>query len=207
MFSYQPFCRRLRWALLPSLIASSGLLGCGESSLGATIPVATVTGAICDTGAKRFVPGARVRLLEQDRTGKVVKEQETTTDDEGKFKFTPVMSGSHIVRADKAAFQTELAVQVTRDQDVDMPVPDCVLPTGSLKGRICDQQAGAWLDGATVTIQGPTGLVSAAEPTNVLGEFSIAGVPAGTRRSPHPRLARRSLTMCESQQMAKEILG
>lgn len=172
----------LRLAPVIYCLVACSLAGCGEAALSATQPIATVTGAICDSSQNRFVPGARVRLLEHDVAGKLVHEQQGETDDEGKFTFTPVRNGSHKIVADKAAFQTELAVDVRANRDVALPIPSCTYPLGSFKGRVCDQAEGKWLEGATVTVQGPTGMVSAPVPTSVLGEFSLSNVPAGQRR-------------------------
>lgn len=157
------------------------LFACGETNLRATAPVATVAGAICDQAHNKFVAGARVRLIERDRDGKLIQEHATLTDDEGKFSIAQVRNGNHLVQADKEGFSTEFTVTVQRDENVDLAIPNCELPVGTITGRICDEKNGAWFDGASVSVQGPKGLVSAAEPTDVLGSFSLNNVPAGNR--------------------------
>jgi Carboxypeptidase regulatory-like domain len=165
-----------------SLTLSCALLfACGGERVTTATAAASLTGAICDESTKVFVPEATVVLLEQDGKGTIISQQEGLTDQEGRFEFKRVASGTHVLRAEKGAFRYQAEVTVRGTKDTALPIPECGFPVGSVTGRICDARVGEWVSGASVYVVGPQGAVSAAKPSGADGSFSIDGVPSGAR--------------------------
>ncbi len=163
------------------LAATLALFACGEEGLRRASPVATLSGAICDESNKMFVPEATVTLIEQDADGTIVSQQDTATDQEGRFEFKGVVGGKHTLRAEKDGFVYQIEVTVRGNTQTVLPVPECAVPTGSVKGRICDAEKGEWVGGAEIYVPGPSGSVTATAPTASDGSFTLDGVPSGSR--------------------------
>ncbi len=166
----------MKRAVLCSIILSA----CGGNGLTHVTGRALVSGSICDPTTKIYVAGATVVLTEYDVHDVPLTEKTTTTDDAGHFSVGPVDSGDAKIHVTKGNFVYDTEVTV-KNANIALPDPGCQLPTGSITGQVCNAGAGAWLQGATVSVATPNGTITATNPTDVLGHFTLTGVAAGKR--------------------------
>ena len=168
---FENHCASLR-GINRALISLCLLLSaCGENGLTKALAVAQVSGAICDESTHYFVADATVVLTEYDGKGTPLTSQTTKTDQTGHFTIKGVDAGTQKIHAEKGGFSydTQVTVQGRANITLPDPTPACSLPTGTITGKICDQGAGKWLDGAVITVDGPSGMISAPSATDDMG--------------------------------------
>jgi hypothetical protein len=138
-----------------------------------------VHGHTCNPDTGLFVADADVRIDAFKSPGLVAGSFRTTADDTGAFALAAVPAGTQTLQFDKAiiGFHLDRVITVIRDVDTEIEMPECVVPTGSITGRICDQRIGEWLPDAYVYLDGNSDMLEARTADD--GSFTLGVVPAG----------------------------
>lgn len=152
----------------------------------------TIRGIVLDREARVPLRRASIRAT----SPALPDSRDVLTNDEGRFEFTGLPPGAYALRAAKRAYVTQ---PFGRIRSADAPVPIQVTPGDAvapiefqlsrgavITGRVFDE-LGDPLDTVTVRILAseftPLGrrlrTIAASLPTNDLGEYRVAGLPAG----------------------------
>lgn len=99
------------------------------------------------------------------------------TDTTGRFTLSDVPAGTHVVRFDRAGFDTQKAtVAIAAGQTIDLPAVTLPVSRGGLAGTFA--LAGlASSGGVVVTVEGPAAFSTV---TGADGAFALAALPVGT---------------------------
>lgn len=138
----------------------------------------SVAGRVCNRHVDEVVAGARVSIL---LPGGVVLDD--TTDADGRFSFSSVPVGSHVLSVTASGFSRAEEITVTEgvETDVDVGGACAVSPPlglGGVRGRVCAPDGSGWLVDARASIT-PGGEDEIFQLTNVEGRFLLEGLPAG----------------------------
>jgi len=102
----------------------------------------------------------------------------TFTNTNGFYTLSNVPTGTITVKASKAGYSTEQeTIETESGQAYTIDFNLSVSATGTISGTITDQETGQPIQGATVSISGPT---LASTTTNADGEYEITLLPLGT---------------------------
>lgn len=130
-----------------------------------------IVGRLCnqDTGAWRADVTVRIEV------GETVLE--AVTDAEGRFSLEEVPAGTHYLElSGPGGYAEELVARVQTGQTTTIGLEQCVVPPGSVRGRVCDETQGLWIAGATVSIDDAS---SSTTTTDQFGNFVFVGLTAG----------------------------
>jgi hypothetical protein len=167
---------------------------------------ATITGRVVDGGTQAPVPGARVMLLPAPigrPTGPMGPPPQAVTGDDGVYTFSGVAAGRYRLQVQKIGFvppsPTADGFQIGAGQSVAGPTL-VVTRGGAISGRVLDVRGEPMTEVMVTAVRKSApvpgrGRVVPAMPagqpgqTNDIGEFRIAGLPAGdfyVTASPRP---------------------
>lgn len=138
-------------------------------------PLGAVVGAVENVSTQSLLKGVRIQL--QDRAGTVL--QETTTGDDGAFRFRGLGTGGYLVKMllpkgylVQGDAEQLVEVQGTAEARVDFQV----FRHGSVMGRVTTDDGGPLAD-AEVSLVDSTGAVVRTVRTDANGNYTFPDVP------------------------------
>jgi hypothetical protein len=165
------------------VVASAYILlaSCSDEILVAKPATGNIHGHTCNPDTGLFVGGADVVIEATNDKGYAAGSFRTTADSTGAYALKDVPVGRQFIQFDKVAigFHIERSIEIVKEQDSEIEFPECVVPTGTITGRICDQRTGQWVADAHVYVEVNTGMLETQTAQD--GTFTLGQVPAGNR--------------------------
>lgn len=134
-------------------------------------PPGTISGYVCDPQLGEWLEGVTVSV---DVDGETIS---TETNASGEFELQDIPPGNYYVNFEGDAYSNEVATTVEPGEGATIGQPTCKAPPGALQGRICDQERGMWVSGATVTLDDEEGTSTT---TDQFGNFIFLGLAPDT---------------------------
>jgi uncharacterized surface anchored protein len=138
-------------------------------------PLGGIAGSVENVSSETLLKGVRIQL--QDRTGSVL--QDTTTGDDGSFRFRGVAAGTYVVKMTLpkgylVQGETEQIVEVGGTGEVRADFQ--VYRHGSVQGRVTTED-GTPLADAEVALVDSAGVVIRTVRTDADGNYTFSDVP------------------------------
>ncbi len=130
----------------------------------------SISGRICDFASGTWVAGVEASVV----SGNTVLT--AVTDAEGRFTIEGVPPGNYFVQLTGVDYTGELVAFVSAGQTTTIGEAECVAPPGNLLGRVCNEELGVWVTGATVTLDDAA---ATSTVTDANGEFLFTGLAPG----------------------------
>ncbi len=153
-------------------------VGCGKDKLDPFEEPATpeavpgsIAGRVCDRNVGTWLAGVTATVTLAD--GTVVS---STTDDAGSFTLEGIPAGTYFVHFEGDGFSNDLSATVPEGGSVTIGPSDCRQPAGHLKGRVCNETTGLWVQGAVVTLDDSA---QTSTTTDDYGRFQFLSLDAG----------------------------
>lgn len=130
----------------------------------------SISGRICDfsTGTWRTDLTVRVEVGDDVLTA--------TTDGDGNFVIDGVPAGTHYVDLAGNGYAEELVAKVKEGEVTQLGATDCTPPPGHIKGRVCNESLGVWVNAALVSL---STVPATSTVTDAFGNYVFLSVPAG----------------------------
>ncbi|MDP7038095.1 MAG: carboxypeptidase regulatory-like domain-containing protein, partial [Myxococcota bacterium] len=132
-------------------------------------PQGGLKGRICDKSTGNWVEGAMVTL----------SDRQVESDEDGFFAFEGLQGGEYEVVVESTDYASERVVVVPNDGMLDISQETCLQDLGSIEGRICDEDAEAWVASAQVEVSAGDAVYTTI--SDELGHFALADIPVGQR--------------------------
>ncbi len=137
------------------------------------LDAAAITGVVTDSLTGEKLDNARVQLRSGNRT--TVTD---TTDEEGKFVFSDVDTGSYTIRVSRSGYTTKsVDIEVSAD-DITIDIPLTAVIQTTVSGTVTDSADGTVLPGAVVQLRSGNRTI-ATDTTGSDGKFSFADIQTG----------------------------
>ncbi len=105
-----------------------------------------IAGQVCDRDRGEWLEAVTVSVTTD------AGELTDLTDENGAFLIENVPPGSYYVHFLSSAYENDLPAFVESGQTAVIGPTTCSTPAGHLKGRVCNETTGLWVNGATVTL-------------------------------------------------------
>ncbi len=131
----------------------------------------SIEGRVCDYARGIWLEGIAVSLDLPD--GSTVT---THTNQEGRFTIEDIPVGVYYVNFAGTDYSNVIPAQVLEGQVTTLGPDECIPPPGHLRGAVCDERWGVWIDGATVTLNDTNGTSTT---TDAFGAYMFFSIPPG----------------------------
>jgi hypothetical protein len=138
---------------------------------GQCLATGTITGRICDHDTGDWLEGATASITLADGSA---MSGVTTAD--GRFFIDGVPAGSYYIHVEGPGYVNDFAAFVAPGASVNVGATSCGA-AGNLKGRVCDENTGLWVGGATVALDDPDGTSTV---TDAFGRYQFASLVPGS---------------------------
>lgn len=137
-------------------------------------PPGAIAGRLCDTATGTWLSGTIAYLELPNSNGQLVKD---VTDADGAFLLANVPPGSYYVFFEGPNnYENVMPAGVSSGSTTTIGMTSCEPPPGHIKGRVCDDMAGVWIEGATVTLNDAA---TSSTTTDQFGNFMFYSVAPG----------------------------
>jgi hypothetical protein len=132
-------------------------------------PTGAISGRVCDRAHGIWLEGVTATVTAGN------EEYADVTDGNGSFLLQDLPPGAYYVYLTADGYDNVLPAQVAAGQVTTVGATECLVPPGHLRGRVCDEEQGLWLGGATVSVDDSAGTSAT---TDEFGNFMFFSLPA-----------------------------
>ncbi len=138
----------------------------------------SVRGHVCNAASENFVPNATVTFTPKTIRGNCFAPVTVKAAESGYYVVEHIAASDYTVTYTTDGFNDTREIKVDENVKKSVEWPECVEPTGTVKGRLCDERTGLWVNGGEVSVSTKAGKLTTT--TDGEGKFSFEA-PRGER--------------------------